>query len=303
MAAREKLTTLSEAIAANVHDGDTIFVGGFGHLVPFAAAHEILRAGRAHLTIARSGTDILFDQMIAAGAVDKVIFGYLGNPGIGLAHAFRRAAKEGAIEIEEWTNFSMMLRLHAARLGVPFLPARIMLIGDEPSGARTLKTVTCPYTGDSLAAIPALAPDVALVHAQRADAAGNVQIWGVDGDTVEGALASNRIVVTVEEIVSSHEIARTPERTRLAADRVSAVAHVPWGAHPSYAAGYYSRDDDHFRDYDATSRDTEKLAAWLDQWVYRASDRDLYLGLIGDDRRAALEAGLQGKSDPGKGRS
>ena len=273
-----------------------MFIGGFGHLVPFAAAHEILRRRIGALTIARSGTDILFDQMIAAGAVARVIFGYLGNPGIGLAHAFRRAARDGTVEIEEWTNFSMMLRFHAARMGVPFMPSRVLQIGDMPSGARGLRTLTCPYTGDELSAIPALVPDVALVHAQQADAAGNVQLWGVDGDTVEGALASRRIVVTVERIVTTAEIARTPERTRIPADRVSAVAEVPWGAHPSYAAGFYSRDDDHYRAYDEVSRDAGELAAWLGRWVHGAADRGAYLELVGAERRAALEAGLQGRT-------
>ena len=296
MTAREKLTSLDEAISANVHEGDTVFVAGFGHLVPFAAAHEVLRQRIGGLTLARSGADILFDQMIAAGAVSKVTFGYLGNPGIGLGHAFRRAAKEGSIEIDEWTNFSIMLRLHAARMGLPFMPSRIMQIGDQPSGGKDLKTVTCPYSGDELAAIPALIPDVALVHAQQADAAGNVQIWGVDGDTVEGALASERIVVTVERIVGRDEIVRAPERTRIPADRVSALAEVPWGAHPSYAAGFYSRDDQHFRDFDQVSRDPGELADYLDRWVYGATTRQDYFDLIGDETRAALEAGLQGRT-------
>ncbi len=296
MPSREKLTSLDQAISNNVHDGDTVFIAGFGHLVPFAAAHEILRQRIGKLTLARSGADILFDQMIAAGAVSRVTFGYLGNPGIGLGHAFRRAAKDGTIEIDEWTNFSIMLRLHAARMGLPFMPSRIMQIGDNPSGADGLKTVTCPYTGDQLAAIPALTPDVALVHAQQADAAGNVQIWGVDGDTVEGALASDRIVVTVERVVERDEIARAPERTRIPADRVSALAQVPWGAHPSYAAGFYSRDDQHFRDFDKVSRDPDELAAFLKRWVYGARTRDAYLELIGAKARGELEAGLQGSA-------
>jgi len=292
----EKLTSLARAIAQNVRDGDTVFVGGFGHLVPFAAAHEILRQRISRLAICRSGADILFDQMIAAGAVARVTFGYLGNPGLGLGHAFRRAAQDGTVEIDEWTNFSIMLRLHAGRMGVPFMPARIMQIGDSPSGGRGLMTVTCPYSGDELAAIPALVPDVALVHAQQADASGNVQIWGVDGDTVEGALASKRIVVTVERIVERSAIAAAPERTRIPAHRVSAIAEVAWGAHPSYAAGFYSRDDEHFREFDRISRDTGELDGWLARWVYGAADRKTYLDLIGAQRRAALEAGLGGRA-------
>lgn len=297
LAVPEKLTTLNDAVTRCIRPGDTVFVGGFGHLVPFAAAHEILRQKIDRLTLARSGADILFDQMIAAGAVTKVIFGYIGNPGVGLAHAFRRAAKEGLVEIEEWTNFSMMLRLHAARMGVPFIPSRIMQIGDQPSGGRGLKTIVCPYTGDELAAIPALVPDVALIHAQRADAAGNIQIWGVDGDTVEGALASNRIIATVEEIVPSSVIAESPERTRIPADRITALAEVPWGAHPSYTAGYYSRDDDHYLEFDKISRDEGTLQNYLDRWVYGATDRETYLRELGLERASELEKGLQGKTE------
>ncbi|MBT8004458.1 MAG: CoA transferase subunit A, partial [Rhodospirillales bacterium] len=240
-----KSKSLSQAVSENVSAGDTVFVGGFGHCVPFALGHEILRQRLTDLTICRSGADILFDQLIAGGAVRKIIFGYFGNPGIGLSHAFRRAVKDGTLEYEDWTNFAMMLRLHAAQLGVPFLPSRILQLGDMAGASIEVETMTCPYTGDSLACIPALAPDVAIVHAPQADTAGNVQFLGVDGDTVMGALASKRIVVTVERFVEPNEIARMPERTRLPAHRVNAVALVPWGAHPSYVDGDYGRDDEH----------------------------------------------------------
>ena len=290
-----KVVDLPTAVNRLVGSGDTVFVGGFGHAVPFAAAHEVLRQQIGDLTLCRSGADILFDQMIAAGAVKKVIFGYLGNPGIGLAHAFRRAVEAGSIEVEEWTNFAMILRLHASRLGVPFLPAQILQIGDIPSGARSLREVICPHTGQALTALPALAPDVALIHAQQCDAAGNVQFWGIDGDTVEGALASRQILVTVERLVAPEVIAAAPERTRLPAHRVGAIAVVPWGAHPSYVSGFYSRDDAHFSDYDRLSREAADLMAYLERWVYGPRDRDAYLGLIGSDKMEDLACGLGGR--------
>lgn len=276
-----RLTSL-ERCAAEVADGDTVFVGGFGHAIPFALGHQLIRDGRRGLTICRSGTDILADQLIAAGCVAKVVFGWIGNPDIGLSHAFRRAVAAGAIDWEEWTNWSMVLRLQAAALGVPFLPARVLLAGDIPGHLPDLKTVTCPYTGELLAAIPALGPDVAIVHAQRADEEGNIQMWGVVGDTAVGALAARRIVVTVEEIVAGDVIRASPNLTVIPAHRVTAVAVVPWGAHPSYVQGYYTRDDDHYRHYGDVSRTAEGTQAHLDRWI-RGVDRDHYLSMVDRD--------------------
>jgi glutaconate CoA-transferase subunit A len=254
---------LAEAIAAHVGDGDTVFLGGFGHAIPFAAGHELIRQERRGLTLVKTGADILFDQLIAAGCVARLVFGWMGNPGIGLGHAFRRALGAGELEIEEWTNFSMMLRFHAATLGVPYLPARVLQEGDVGSASARVAAVTCPFTGEALTAIPALAPDVALVHAQRADPDGNVQLWGIVGDTAEGALAAQRIVATVEEIVPREVVRADPNRTVIPAYRVDAVCEVPWGAHPSYVSGYYTRDDELYREYDALSRSPDELAAYL----------------------------------------
>lgn len=271
-----KLAPLSEAVQSHVNDGDTVFVGGFGQCIPYATAHEIVRQGRSDLVLCRSGADILFDLLIAAGCASKVIVGYLGNPGVGLAHAFRRAAEAGAIEVEDWTNFSMVLRFHAAAIGVPFLPAATMSGGDLPARVG-IQPVTCPYTGERLSAIPALRPDVALIHAQRADVAGNVQLFGLPGDSVDGALASKRIVVTVEEIVTDDAIRSEPDRTVLPAFMVSSVSHVPLGAYPSYVAGYYGRDDQAYRDWDALSRDEAGLAAWIERTVRGVPDFATYL--------------------------
>lgn len=286
---QNKTLALKEAMERYVRNGDVVFVGGFGQCIPFAAAHEIIRQRKSNLTLCRSGADILFDMMIAAGCVGKVVFGYLGNPGIGLAHAFRRAVDAGALEIEDWTNFSMVLRLHAGALGVPFLPTATLVGGDLP-GAVGVRTVVCPYTGETLSAVPALNPDVALVHAQRADVEGNVQLDGLTGDTLEGALASDRIVVTVEEIVPSAQLRRNPDRTVLPGFRVSAVCEVPWGAYPSYVEGHYGRDDAAYSDWDALSRDSGTLDRWIETAIRDVPDFERYISTIGEDRLAALRS-------------
>lgn len=275
-----KLCGLADAVRDHVPDGAVVFIGGFGHLVPFAAGHELIRQKRRRLTLCRTGTDILFDQLIGAGCVAKVIFGYLGNPGVGISHAFRRAVDGGNIEVEEWTNFTMLLRLHAARLGVPFLPTRVLSAGDVPTAAADARPVQCPFTGEALQAVPALAPDVALIHAQRADEDGNVQMWGIDGDSREGALASRRVIATVEEIVGRDVVRASPERTIVPAHRVAAVCLARGGAHPSYVQGYYSRDDQNFFDYDRVSRKPEELLAYLDRYVHQVSSREDYLRLL-----------------------
>lgn len=292
-----KVRPLAEALSDSVADGDTVFVGGFGHAIPFASGHELIRQGRRGLTLCRSGADILFDQLIAAGCVSKVIVGWIGNPGIGLAHGFRRALAAGEVEMEEWTNFTMVLRLHAATLGVPFLPTRVMRGGDVAEAA-AVRQVTDPFTGETLTAVPALAPDVALIHAQRADDQGNVQLWGVIGDTVEGALASQRIVVTVEELVSEEVIRADPNRTVIPGHRVSSVSPVPGGAHPSYVQGRYGRDDEFYSRYDELSRTAEGLAEYLKTRVYGVPDRETYIADVDWEALRADTPSPTGKERP-----
>jgi glutaconate CoA-transferase subunit A len=276
--------SLAQSVADHVADGDTVFLGGFGHAVPSATVHELIRQGKRGLTLVRSGSDILVDMLIARGCVRKVVFGWIGNPSIGLAHAFRRAVSAGTIEYEEWTNFSLVLRLEAARLGVPFLPGRVLRAGDVRSGLPEVRDVTCPYTGEELTAIPAIDIDVALVHGQRADAEGNVQLWGVRGDTVTGAMAAKRVIATVEEIVDAEVVQSTPNLTIVPAHRVAAVSVVPWGAHPSYIQDHYVRDDLHYLEYDAASRTPEGLEEYLARWVDGVADRDEYRSLIPAER-------------------
>jgi glutaconate CoA-transferase subunit A len=284
-----KLIALDEAVRRHVRDGDTVFVGGFGQCIPFAIAHELIRQNRRDLVLCRSGADILFDLLIAAGCVRKVVFGYLGNPGVGLAHAFRRAAEAGAIEIEDWTNFAMVLRLHAGALGVPFLPAATLLAGDARDVC-DVREISCPFTGERLAAIPALRPDVALIHAQRADAEGNLQLFGLPGDSVDGAMASERIVATIEAIVPREVIRAAPDRTVIPGFRVSAVSHVPWGAWPSYVDGFYGRDDDAYVAWDELARSPDRLAAWIDTEIRGVPDFAAHLARVAPGRLDRLRA-------------
>jgi glutaconate CoA-transferase subunit A len=286
---KKKLVDLSEAVSRNIHDGDIVFVGGFGQCIPFATAHEIVRQERKDLTLCRSGADILFDMLIGAGCVKKVVFGYVGNPGIGLAHAFRRAVEAGQVAVEDWTNFSMVLRLHAGALGIPFLPTATLRGRDLPADI-DIREIVCPFTGERLSAVPALRPDVALIHAQYADQEGNVQLFGLSGDTVDGALASARIVATVEEIVPADVIRKRPDRTIVPGFRVASVSKVSWGAHPSYVDGFYGRDDDAYAEWDKISRKAEQLDAWLEKNVRAAGGFAGYLKNLDPKRLDALKA-------------
>ena len=291
----EKISNINETIKNNNTNNDTIFIGGFGHLIPFFLSHELIRQNKKDLTICRSGADILFDQLIAAKIIKKVIFGYIGNPSIGLSHSFNRAYKSKKIEVEEWTNQSMILRFHAARMGVSYLPSKILQIGDKPPSIDYLQSTSCPYTGNIYSAIPSLKPDVALIHAQKADKYGNVQMWGIDGDTIEGALASDKIIVSVEKIIDNETLKLSPEKTVIPSHRVTSIVEVPFGAYPSYVSGFYSRDDDHYKEYDSISRDEDKLAQYLDEWIYSSETITEYQETIGKEKLIDLEKGPCGK--------
>jgi glutaconate CoA-transferase subunit A len=283
-----KVLALAEAVKRLLRDGDTVFVGGFGQGVPFAIAHEVIRQRRRNLTLCRTGADIAFDLLVAAGCVSKVIFGWYGNPGIGLSHVLRRAVAEKTLTIEESSNFGILLRLHAAALGVPFLPTRTLRAGDVGTASDRVADITCPFTGEHLSAVPALQPDVAILHAQEADTDGNVRMWGIIGDTLEGAKASKRVLCSVERIVPSAAIAAQPNLTVLPAHMVAAVCVAPWGAHPSYVQDLYDRDDGFYRDFDRLSRDAQKLSAYLDREIYGVSDHAGYLSQLPDGRTARL---------------
>lgn len=275
-----KVLSMRDAIARFVHDGDTVVIEGFTHLICFAAAHEIIRQGRRDLTLCRLTPDLIYDQMIAAGCARKLVFSWAGNPGAGSLHAFRRAVEgkgDAPLEIEEYSHFGMVARFCAGSAKLPFWPMRDYMGTDLPVANPRIRTVTCPYTGERLATVPALNPDVTIVHAQRADASGDTQIWGLLGVQKEAAFASEHVIVVVEELVDEAVIRADPNRTLIPGLIVDAVVVEPWGAHPSYAQGFYDRDNDFYVAWENVSRDPARLKAYLDEYVHGVSGRQEYL--------------------------
>ncbi|GAA3734478.1 CoA transferase subunit A [Streptomyces tremellae] len=260
--------SLHDAVADLVHDGDTVALEGFTHLIPFAAAHEIIRQGITDLTLARMTPDVIYDQLIGAGLVRKLVFSWGGNPGVGSLHRFRDAVENGwprPLELDEHSHAGMANRYVAGASGLPFATLRGYRGSDLATRTDTVATVTCPFTGEELAAVRALNPDVAVIHAQRADRAGNVQMWGLTGVQKEAVLAAKRSLVTVEEVVD--ELEPRPGAVVLPHWVVDAVSVVPGGAHPSYATGYSERDNAFYRAWDPIARDREAFTKWLDTEV------------------------------------
>lgn len=275
---------MHDAISAHVHDGDTVVIEGFTHLICFAAGHEIIRQGRRELTLCRLTPDLIYDQMIAAGCARRLVFSWAGNPGAGSLHAFRRSVegKGGPpLELEEYSHFGMVARLSAGAAKLPFWPMRNYMGTDLPTVNPRIRTVTCPYTGETLATVPALNPDVTIVHAQRADEQGNTQIWGLLGVQKEAAFASQRVIVVVEELVDESVIRADPNRTIIPGVIVDAVVVEPWGAHPSFAQGYYDRDNEFYVGWERISRDPGELARYLDDFVHGVEDRAGYVRKCG----------------------
>ena len=259
-----ELVTLAEAIDAAVNDGETVALEGFTHLIPVAAGHEIIRQGRRELTLARMTPDVVYDQLIGAGCARKLIFSWGGNPGVGSLHRFRDAIEHDwprPLEIEEHSHAGMANRYVAGASGLPFAILRGYAGTDLAAQTPNIRTVSCPFTGEELAAVPALNPDVGIIHAQRADRAGNVQMWGITGVQKETVLASDRSVVTVEEIVD--QLDPRPGAVVLPAWTVDFEAVAPRGAHPSYALGYWERDNSYYQAWDAISRDRDAFGRWL----------------------------------------
>jgi glutaconate CoA-transferase subunit A len=274
-----KLLPLSEAIRRYVHDGDTIVIEGFTHLICFAAAHEIIRQGRRDLVACRLTPDLVYDQLIGAGCVAKLVFSWAGNPGAGPLYALRRAIEQGVprpLEIEEYSHFGMVGRFTAGASRMPFFPLRDYMGSDLPRANPLIRSVECPYTGESVATVPALNPDIAIVHVQRADLQGNAQIWGLMGVQKEAAFASRNVIVVAEEIVDEAVIRSDPNRTLIPGLIVSAVVHEPFGCHPSYAQGFYDRDNAFYLAWREISKSAERFNAYLDEWVYGVVDRSRY---------------------------
>ncbi len=285
---------MQEAVSQFVTDGMSVAIEGFTAFIGFAAAHEIIRQRRRELTLIRMTPDLVYDQMIAAGTARKLIFSYLGNPGVGSLHCIRRAVEKGAprpLEIEEYSHFGMVGRYIAGAGNLPFFPLRSYAGSDIPQANPRIKFIDNPYGGDRIAVVPPLQPDAAFIHAQRADAQGNTQLWGLLGMQKEVAFAAKKVVVVVEEIVDEAVIRHDPNRTLIPGLVVDAVVHEPYGAHPSYVQGYYDRDNQMYLAWDKISRDQAQTEAWLEEWVYNVPDRAAYLEKLGEERLAQLAPG------------
>ena len=284
-----KLTSLSEAIQKYVNDGDTIYAAGFTHLIPFAAGHEIIRQGKKNLTLARATPDLIYDQMVAAGCAKKVIFSYMGNPGVGSLRIVRSALEQGKLEWDEYSHFGMITRLQAGASGLPFLPMNQTGAMDLEQANPNIKRIPDPYGGKDVIVVPALNPDVAIVHVQRTDANGNSHLWGIIGEQKEAAFAAKKVILTAEEIVDESVIRSDPNRTMIPGIVVSAVCHVPFACHPSYAQGYYDRDNEFYLAWDKISESADGVKKYLDEWVYGVKDRAEYWSKLGLETQKRLE--------------
>jgi glutaconate CoA-transferase subunit A len=276
------LLSLRDAIRTCVRDGDTVALEGFTHLIPHAAGHEIIRQGRRNLHVVRMTPDMVYDQMIGAGCVDRITFSWGGNPGVGSLQRFRDAVENGwphPLEIEEHSHAGMATRYAAGAAGLPFGVLRGYVGTGLIDHTATIKPIECPFTGEQLTAVPALNPDVSIVHAQRADREGNVQIWGLVGVQKEAILAAKRSIVTVEEVVDHLE--PVPNSIVLPTWVITAVSHVPAGAHPSFAMGYSDRDNAFYKEWDSISKDRDSFTDWVNANILGTGDHAEYLDKIG----------------------
>ncbi len=286
-----KVTSMRDAVGRLVEDGDSVLAEGFTHLIPFAAGHEIIRQRKKDLTLCRLTPDLIYDQMVAAGVAKKLVFSWTGNPGVGSLHGIRRAVEKGIpheLEIEEYSHFGLATRIKAGASGLPFLPLRTYHGTDLPKVNPSIRPILCPFTGETLYAGPALNPDVAILHAQRADASGNTQVWGLTGVQKEAAFAAKKVIVVVEEIVDEDVIRADPNRTMIPGVIVDAVVEEPYGAHPSFVQGYYDRDNDFYVEWEDIGRTEEGMKSYLDEWVYGVEGRKEYVEKLGRSVRERL---------------
>src|SRR5450759_2236505 len=283
-----QIVTLADAIDSAIQDRDSVAMEGFTHLIPHAAGHEVIRQRRRELTLIRMTPDVIYDQMIGAACAKKLIFSWGGNPGVGSLHRFRDAVEHGwpaPLALQEHSHAGMAAAYAAGASRLPFAVLRGYAGTGLPQVTTSIASVTCPFTGEVLAAVPALRPDVGIIHAQQADPEGNVQLWGISGVQKEVALASERSIVTVEEIVPHLE--QRPGAVVLPSWVISAVAVVRGGAHPSYAHGYYDRDNGFYRRWDAISRDRDLFNGWLQSHVYDVTDIAGYFRAVESDKARA----------------
>ena len=283
-----KVCSLTEAIAEYVHDGDTVFCAGFTHLIPFAAGHEIIRQGRRNLTLARATPDLIYDQMVAAGCAKKLVFSYIGNPGVGSLRIVREELEAGHLEWEEYSHFGMISRLQAGAADLPFMPMNQTAATDLEHNNPKIRRVKDPYSEREVITVPALNPDVGIIHVQRADRNGNAQVWGILGEQKEAAFASRNVIVTAEEIVDEEIVRSDPNRTLIPGLIVKAVCHVPHCAHPSYTQGYYDRDNVFYLNWDKISENRATVNAWLDEWVFNVKNSEEYWAKLGPETHTRL---------------
>jgi glutaconate CoA-transferase subunit A len=260
--------TLKEAIAEFVHDGDSLALEGFSHLVPFAAGHEIIRQRRRDLTLIRMSADIILDQMIGMGCARKLVFSWAGNPGIGLLHRFRDAVENGwphSLDIEEYTHAALAAAFTAGAARLPFGILRGGPHTDLLKYVPTVASIVCPFTGEPVTAVRAINPDVTIIHAQRAGVEGNVQLWGITGVEKEAVLAAKTVIVTVEEICE--RLDPVAGGIVIPSWVISSIVQAPGGARPSYVHGYYGRDNGFYREWDILARDRERFMQWMEEHV------------------------------------
>ncbi|WP_332900294.1 CoA transferase subunit A [Haladaptatus sp. CMSO5] len=285
---------MASAISAALSDGDSIYLAGFTHLIPFAAGHEIIRQEYRDLEVIRATPDLVYDQLIAAGCVRKATFSWAGNPGVGSLRAFRRAVEDGVpneIDLEEYSHYGTTARLYAGATGLPFIPLKTFAGSDLPKVNDNIRPVESPFSDETVYAVPPLNPDVTVVRAQRADESGNAHLWGIPGEQKEAALAAKTVILSVEELVDESVIRSDPNRTLITADDVDFVVEEPFASHPSYAQGYYDRDNEAYIEWDDISKTHESLTEWLDEWVYGVEDRAEYVRKLSTDRVLSLGAG------------
>ena len=280
----DKLVSMKEAIATYVGDNCSVTIEGFTAFICFAAGHEIIRQRRRNLTLIRMTPDLIYDQMIAAGVGRKLVFSYMGNPGVGSLYCIRRAVEKAIprpLELEEYSHYGLVGRYAAGASRSPFFPLRSYVGSDMLAANPLIKLLDDPYGTGKIAVVPPLHPDVAILHAQRADRRGNTQLWGLLGMQKEVAFAAKRVIVVVEEVVDEATVRADPNRTLIPGLIVDAVVHEPYGAHPSYVQGYYDRDNESYLAWDKLSQDHAAVEAWLNEWVYGLANHAAYVRKLG----------------------
>ena len=290
----DKRLSLREAIAEYVYDGMSVAIEGFTAFICFAAGHEIIRQRRRDLTLIRMTPDLIYDQMVAAGTARKLVFSYLGNPGVGPLHCLRRAIENGipaSLELEEYSHYGMVGRYIAGATHLPFFPLQSYLGSDMPQVNEQIKFVESPFGNGKVAVVPPLNPDVAILHAQRADQHGNTHLWGLLGVQKEVAFAAKKVIIVAEELVYEAVIRSDPNRTLIPGLIVDAVVHLPYGAHPSYVQGYYDRDNAFYLEWDVLSHDQRRTQDWLNEWVYDVADHAEYMRKLSRETMERIRPG------------